>query len=318
MIAAEVGHGKHLLALDWGTSALRGALVNSQGQVLKERAFARGILSVAPGEFGDVFAALFGDWARDHAALCLVSGMAGSQQGWVEAPYCACPAGFADVAAQLVWIKHSDGLLGQTVLPTAIVPGLTCEHAVDVAGLASLPDVMRGEEVQIFGAMHLTGLQDGVFVLPGTHSKWARVEAGRVTSFQTFMSGEFYALLSQHSLLARSIAVDAPLDEAAFVQGLMVARQGAGLLHHAFGTRTLALFARLGPAQLASYLSGLVIGEELRAQPLPTGTGVVLIGSPTLTQRYTLALARLGVPAQVLGAEATWAGLHALATTWRA
>ena len=306
-------HGKaHLLALDWGTSALRGALLDPHGQVLEERAFTRGILSVAPGEFSQVFEACFGDWAHTLAQRCLISGMAGSKQGWVEAPYCACPVGFSGVAARLTWIDDA-----ALPLPTAIVPGLSCEHPSDVPGLPSLPDVMRGEEVQIFGAMQLAGWQDGVFVLPGTHSKWARVEAGRVTGFRTFMTGELYALLSQHSLLAKSITADAPLDEAAFAKGLLVARRGAGLLHNAFGTRTLSLFARMDAAALTSYLSGLVIGEELRAQTLPPGAEVVLIGSAALTQRYTQALALHNVTSRVLGAEATWAGLHALENVLR-
>jgi len=297
-----------LLAIDWGTSALRGALIDSHGTVLEERAFARGILSVAAGEFAAVFNGCFGDWARDRAASCLISGMAGSKQGWVEAAYCACPAGFDDVAARLTWVVDDT-----LTLPVALVPGLCCEHPSDIAGLPALPDVMRGEEVQIFGAMQITGRHDGVFVLPGTHSKWARVTHGRVTNFRTFMTGEFFALLSQQSLLARSINADAPLDEIAFCKGLALSQRAAGLLHHAFSTRTLALFGRMDGAELASYLSGLVIGEELRAQDLQPGTEVVLMGSPALTKRYTLALEARGVTARGLGAEATWSGLYALA-----
>src|SRR4030095_12681406 len=123
-----------------------------------------------------------------------------------------------------------------------------------------VPDVMRGEEVQIFGAMALTGLQDGLFVLPGTHNKWARVKKGLVTGFRTYMTGEFYSLLSQHSILARTLDASAPLDEAAFLQGVTQADNNQGLLHNAFGARTLALFDRMPARDLSSYLSGLVIG----------------------------------------------------------
>ena len=90
-----------LLALDWGTSSLRGARIDATGRVMDERAFPRGILTVPAGGFAEVFDTCFGDWARDGAQACLISGMAGSKQGWVEAPYCACPAGFTDVAAEL-------------------------------------------------------------------------------------------------------------------------------------------------------------------------------------------------------------------------
>ena len=298
----------HLLAVDWGTTSLRGALLDAQGAVVAERSFARGILGVAPGDFAAVFAASFGDWVDAGVTRCLVSGMAGSKQGWVEAPYCACPAGFADVAAQLTQIDDAS-----LRVPVAIVPGLCCEAAAPGSTLAPVPDVMRGEEVQIFGAMQLAGRDQGVFVLPGTHSKWADVHTGRVRSFETSMSGEFYALLSQHSLLARSITADAAFDSEAFAQGIGRAAEGAGLLHNAFGTRTLSLFGRMDAGALASYLSGLVIGEELRARDLRRDTAVVLVGSSVLVPRYALALSLHGVDSLAFGAEATWAGLHALA-----
>ncbi len=302
------------VAVDWGTSALRAALMDAQGGVLETQSHARGILTVAPGGFRAVFESLFGDWMRPAGTFCLISGMAGSRQGWVEAPYCACPANVADIASHVIDIEP--GRIG-------LVPGLSDQHAhtarrhgaIDPTGAAlEIPDVMRGEEVQIFGALALTGRDDGLFVLPGTHNKWATVAQGRVAGFRTFMTGEFYALLSQHSILARTLEADAPLDSASFLQGVAQADNGAGLLHNAFGARTLALFHRLPAAALASYLSGLLIGEELRVQTLPDdGPEVVLVGSTALTERYSLALTTRGVAVRVLGAEATWAGLHALA-----
>ncbi|MDM0059541.1 2-dehydro-3-deoxygalactonokinase [Variovorax fucosicus] len=290
-----------LVAVDWGTSSLRGALLDTDGKVLEEQSHPRGILSVAPGGFAEVFASLFTEWMRPAGTRCLISGMAGSQQGWVEAPYCECPAGLDEVAGKIIDIEPG------SQHRIAIVPGLCVEHD-------GVPDVMRGEEVQILGAMALTGLRDGLFVLPGTHNKWARTQFGRVTSFRTFMTGEFYALLSQHSILARTLDASAPLDEAAFLTGVAQADNGHGLLHNAFGTRTLALFSRMSKAELASYLSGLLIGEELRTQSLQAASEVVLIGAPALTRRYALALGAAGTTTRTLGAEATWAGLHALAT----
>ncbi len=289
----------HLVAVDWGTSSLRGALLDEAGTVIDTQAHPRGILSVPADGFSAVFYELFGEWMAIEGARCLVSGMAGSQQGWVEAPYCACPAGLSEVTAKVIDIEAGR---------IAIVPGLSDEHD-------GVPDVMRGEEVQIFGAMALTGLRDGLFVLPGTHNKWARVAQGRVTGFRTFMTGEFYALLSQQSILARTLDADAPLDETAFLRGVKQAANGQGLLHNAFGTRTLALFKRMPAPALSSYLSGLLIGEELHVQALPSASEVVLIGTTALTQRYALALGAAGRATRTLGAEATWAGLHALART---
>ena len=288
-----------LVAVDWGTSSLRAARIAADGTVLEERASARGILTVPAGGFPQVLAETCGDWLAAPDALCLVSGMAGSKQGWREAPYCPCPAGFAELAARLAWITPGR---------IALVPGLSCETG-------GVPDVMRGEEVQIFGALSLLALREGVFVLPGTHSKWAQVRDGAVQSFRTCMTGELYALLRQHSILARTLPPDdGPLDEAAFLAGVRHARDAGSLLVAAFCVRTLALFERMAPAAQPSYLSGLVIGEELRAQgPLPPA--VVLIGSAALTQRYALALGALGITPRSLGSEATWRGLWALAAT---
>ena len=196
------------------------------------------------------------------------------------------------------------------VLPSAALifwlPQLE-EHAIVGLPLLAIFGIMI-----LFGAMALTGRRDGVFVLPGTHNKWVRVADGRVAGFRTFMTGEFYALLSTQSILARTLDAAAPLDEAAFAQGVARSGNGHGLLHNAFGARTLALFDRMGAAPLSSYLSGLLIGEELRTQALDADHDVVLIGSPALTQRYALALRANGIASRTLGAEATWAGLHAL------
>jgi 2-dehydro-3-deoxygalactonokinase len=290
---------KHLLAVDWGTSSLRGALLDRHGKVLQERTFARGILSVPPGEFATVFEACFTPWTRAAGTFCLISGMAGSRQGWVEAPYCACPAGLDDIARRLAWV--TPGCI-------AIVPGLRCEQD-------GIPDVMRGEETQVLGALQLLDLQDALLVLPGTHSKWVRVASSRIEHFTTIMTGEFYALLRQHSILARTLpGDDGDLDVDAFNQGVALALRSGSLLQTAFSARTLSLFERLPAAALPSYLSGLVIGEELRTQPLEAGAQVVLVGADTLTQRYGLALAQRRVPVRRVGQDAAWRGLWAIAS----
>ncbi|HEY0825544.1 MAG TPA: 2-dehydro-3-deoxygalactonokinase, partial [Ramlibacter sp.] len=288
-----------LVAVDWGTTSLRIARIAPDGSVLEERGSGRGILSVPAGGFPAVLHETCGDWLAGAGALCLASGMAGSRQGWREAPYIACPAGFAELAAGLAWVEPAR---------IALVPGLSCETR-------GVPDVIRGEEVQVFGAMDLLRLDDGVFVLPGTHSKWVRVADRRVQSFATFMTGEVYALLRQHSILARMMpADDGPLDEDAFVRGVRHAQEAQGLLHGAFSARTLALFERMPQPALPSYLSGLVIGEELRMRD-PAASALVLVGNPLLTRRYELGLRTLGCAARSVGAQATWRGLWALART---
>lgn len=288
-----------LLAVDWGTTSLRGALLDQDGRVLEDRHFPRGILTVAAGGFPDIFESSFGDWMAP-GTLCLIAGMAGSRQGWREAPYCACPAGFADIRAHLEWVEPGR---------IAIVPGLSIEKR-------GVPDVMRGEETQVFGALLLLDLADARLVLPGTHSKWVNVTERRITDFSTWMTGEFYALLRQHSILARTLPASDPEPDAdAFDRGVDHALHSQGLLHTAFSVRTLALFDRMPADALSSYLSGLMIGEELKSQTLKRGDTVVVMGSEVLTARYEQALAHLGVSARRVGDGATWRGLRAIADT---
>jgi 2-dehydro-3-deoxygalactonokinase len=290
-----------VVALDWGTSSLRAARLDADGRPLEEHHAPQGILQVPAGGFPAVFRETLARWSLPAGTLCLASGMVGSRQGWLEAPYCPCPAGLPDLARQVAWVPDVPG-----GLRLAIVPGLSTADG-------DVPDVMRGEEVQVFGALALLGRDAGLFVLPGTHSKWARVEAGRITGFATYMTGEVYGLLRRHSILARTLpAEDGPLDEAAFLRGVTDAARGP-LLHTAFGARTLSLFDRLPADALPSYLSGLVIGEELNAQPLRDAGRVVVIGAAALTQRYRLALQARGVQADTLGDAATWRGLAAIA-----
>ena len=295
-----------LIAIDWGTSSLRGARFDAQGHKLDERQFPRGILTVGPGEFPAVFEQCFGDWLQDSEALCLLSGMVGSRQGWQEAVYCPCPAGFAELDQHLLWLQAGR---------MAIVPGLSVQHQDGLP--ANFPmaqhDVMRGEEIQIFGALSLTGLQDATVILPGTHSKWAQVAQGRVTGFRSFMTGEVYALLSQHSILARTLPADAPWHEDTFTQAVLLAQRTPSVLSSIFATRTLALFNTLPAEQHPSFLSGLLIGEELRAMQPHSSGALLLVGSATLTHRYQCALQALGLSTRSLGDEATWAGHLALA-----
>jgi 2-dehydro-3-deoxygalactonokinase len=288
-----------LITVDWGTSSLRSALLDERGQVVDEDSMPRGILTVAAGEFPKVLEAATARWPQHSEMLCLLSGMVGSRQGWMEAPYCACPAGLADIAAHLTWLEPGR---------IAIVPGLCCEAQ-------GVPDVMRGEETQVFGALALLGLESASLVLPGTHSKWVHANCGRVESFSTFMTGEIYALLRHHSILARTLPdADGDLDPDAFEQGFRHAVHTGNLLHAAFSARTLSLFERLAIEARPSYLSGLVIGEELRSQRLAAADDpVIVVGSPALTERYALALRLLGVRSVAVGSEATWHGLWSMA-----
>jgi 2-dehydro-3-deoxygalactonokinase len=234
-------------------------------------------------------------------ALCFISGMAGSRQGWQEAPYCPCPGGFSELRQHLLWLQPER---------IALVPGMRCT----TRGPLQIPDVMRGEEVQIFGALQLTQQRHATLILPGTHSKWVQVRDQRIAHFQTCMTGELFALLSQHSILSKTLDMKGDFDATSFLQGVENSQQGH-VLHQLFSVRTLGLFDRMTATVLPSYLSGLLIGEELRNQTFQNKPdSVILIGNEVLTLRYRLALKHLGIHSQTLGAEATWAGLFALAS----
>ena len=300
------------IAVDWGTSSFRAALVAPNGDVLEELSTPRGILGFKSYEFVPYLVATCERMTAAGGKMFLLSGMIGSKNGLLEVPYCPCPATASDIAAALGWLNTDDADLN-----IAIVPGV--RNGFD--------DVMRGEETQVFGAAAVLCEQNATLVLPGTHSKWVQLEAvagvGAIVKFNTFMTGEFYALLAQHSILAKSLPEPgekpAVLDAAAFLQGIDRAQKssqssvgGQGLLGNAFSTRVKSLFNELQPAQAASYLSGLVIGDELAAMRPPAGSQVIVIGSPALCERYNLAFAHLGVHTRAIGNQAAWAGLHSI------
>ena len=224
--------------------------------------------------------------------------MVGAKQGWREAPYVACPAGLAEIAAAMLTVETAFG-------PVRIAPGLS---AFDERGA---PDVMRGEETQLLGAL-ASGGGEGVYVLPGTHSKWARVEGGRIVGFETFMTGEVYAVLRDHSVLGRMMAEAVP--GAGFARGVEAARglaRPGDLLHAIFAARTFGLFETLPPDQLGEYLSGLLIGAEILAGARGAATATA-IGSAALTARYVEAGARLGVTITMAQGNSALLGLDAL------
>lgn len=295
-----------LIGIDWGTSSFRAVLFAPDGRVLARRAGPHGILSAPGGAFEPVLEAQIGDWTRAHPqAPILASGMITSRQGWVETPYLACPAGARELAGALTAHRTDTG---RTV---HFVTGLSIRRADGV------PDVMRGEETQIVG--QLAAEPDlRLAVMPGTHSKWVRVEDGRITWFQTFMTGEVFAALRDHTILGRLMG-DGPEDDAAFRRGLRDgAREGSAgaLLGRLFAVRTLGLFGDLAASALASYLSGLLIGAEIAEVLAASGAGaagLAIIGEAALAERYRTACVELGLSAHLAAPDAAASGQFAIA-----
>lgn len=273
-----------MISIDWGTTAFRAYRLDDRGAVLDSLDRPAGILTVPPGGFPDTLREAIGPWLAAGESRVLLCGMVGSRQGWQEAPYLPCPAGPAEIARAVIPLEFGGAAC-------RLVPGLTARDA------GGVPDVMRGEETKLVGLLADLGDAPALACLPGTHSKWARLGGGRVTGFATQFTGETRAVLLQHSILGR-LAEPGPDSEAAFRRGLRRAREPGGLLHHLFGTRALGLMGDLAPAETASYLSGLLIGHEVRAvleEGRPAGP-IHLAGSETLARAYALAFEEAGLP----------------------
>jgi 2-dehydro-3-deoxygalactonokinase len=190
-----------------------------------------------------------------------------------------------------------------------IVPGLIDRSSSRVA------DVMRGEETQIAGLLHARAGDAANVCLPGTHSKWVGLREGTITSIGTAMTGEVYALLRRHSILARLMdAVEPPTDAASFDLGVQRSRDGGGLLHHIFGVRAQGLLGELSATQAPSYLSGLLIGHEIRSQP-PVERKVHVIAAERLAALYARALAACGIESEVHSEQLAATGMFVLAQT---
>ena len=285
------------IAGDWGTTRLRLYLCDADGAILA-RTEAEG---AAVSGHADRFAAAVAPWDTAHGKLpAVLGGMVGSTIGWREVPYLECPARPEAIAGAALRFEHD----GRAV---AIAPGLKCTGATDA------PDVMRGEEVQILGALRLNPvLAQGrhIFCMPGTHAKWVEVVDGAVQRFQTALTGELFELLRKHSVLAReSGEVTAG---PALALGLQTARQSADLLHLLFSARSRVVTGEMAKADAASYLSGLILGKDVATAAALFGlSGTVhLICTPQLAALYAAALAQYDVTtALVDGDAAALAGL---------
>ena len=285
-----------MIGVDWGISQLRAYQIDSNGTVLAARTAPKGILTVADGSFAATLESVISDWLDVEPETILMSGMIGSRQGWLEVPYLSCPATAADIAKGLGEVTWGEGRRG------LICPGLASRDRDGV------PDVMRGEEVQALGALGGVGEPLAAICHPGTHSKHISVREGSIAGFTTFMTGELFAVLCEHSILGRTMT-RGPLDWAAFEDGIARASQANGLLHHLFGARTRVLMNDLSSASEADYLSGVLIGHEIIA--IGDEGPIVIVGADELADRYLRAYRASGRKARILSGEAaTVSGLR--------
>ena len=294
-----------LIAIDWGSSSFRAYLMSPGVEVLDEVASGDGIGSVA-GAYPATLKRLIGRWLGAHPSLPIIaSGMVGSRHGWREAPYVKCPAGPRDVAAHLTQVEAD----GRRV---HLAAGLSY---VDEGGQ---PDVMRGEETEIFGVADAGGR---LIVLPGSHSKWAKVDGDRVVAFKTFVTGELFAALRDHTVagaFARAAPARSPGEAFALGVGRGAAaatcKGNSGVIGLLFGARSLPLTGGLAEEDSGEYLSGVLIGAEIgEARRLFFGEAPHIAGAEALVERYLVAFEALGASARAAPKRAAARGLFRIA-----
>lgn len=263
-----------LIGVDWGTTNLRAYRFDGDGRVTERRSSPHGASTLTSGSFAGVLVETVGDWCDGKIPIVL-AGMVGSRNGWREAPYLPCPVDPARLASAALRFETPIG-------PTVIVPG------VSVTAPDAIPSVMRGEETQLFGA----GIRDGLVVLPGTHSKWVTMHAGMITDFATAMTGEFYAILRDHSLLGQLADPAAEFDEEIFSRGVRRSLATKNIVPVLFSARAEVLLGNLSAQGVTSYLSGVLIGGEVGALGRSPAT---LIGDPHLVGLYRKAFEIYGL-----------------------
>jgi 2-dehydro-3-deoxygalactonokinase len=281
-----------LIGLDWGTSALRAMLIDGHGQVIEEQFRRWGVMHLPDGGFRSAYDEITSVWRTEWPDLpCLAAGMVGSRQGWIETPYCDAPATIEMLATRLTSVPD---------IGVRIVPG--------VALRGTRPDVIRGEETQIFGSLDQG--KDRCIVLPGSHSKWVTMKSGGITDFHTFMTGEIFAALRDHTILG--IAASPETSTEAFDRGVLAARAASGgIAPLLFSARSLVLDGQLDPSAALDYLSGLLIGDELHVARL--NAKPLLIGDADLCRRYQRAMNLYEIEADIATPGASAKGLWRIA-----
>jgi len=282
------------IAVDWGTTNRRAYRLDGSGKCVDQFEDDKGVLSV-----GEAFPAAVAEIRQrlgDHPLL--LAGMVGSNRGWKEAPYVPCPAGLEDLSGHLTWVGERE----------AIVPG------VSYVGNGRA-DVMRGEEVQLLGAV-AAGLVDPMSLVchPGTHNKWATLRKGEISEFRTVMTGELFSLLKEHSILADLLQGPVEPNDV-FKEAARIAVFNEMLPAELFSVRSRVLLGQAKKEDAASYASGLLIGTDVRiGLALPTAAQITVIGRPELTHLYAAAIGQAGRDALELDGEQCFlAGIHEIA-----
>ena len=281
------------VAVDWGTSSFRLWLVDAAGSVLGERRSQEGMMAAGKLGFATVLQSHLDALGAANDLPVIICGMAGARQGWVEAGYIDTPAHLATVMERAVAVPGA-------ARDIRILPGIAQR-------IPNAPDVMRGEETQLLGALGMDAPDDAVVCIPGTHSKWAIVKDGTVERFATFMTGELFSVVSHETILSHALAgAEEAEDTGAFKSAVLAAFDTPALAANLlFQVRSNQLLYGGSASAARERISGTLIGLELAAglagdRP---GSGVTLVASGRLQLLYQLAFATLSVPVRSIDAE---------------
>jgi len=292
-----------VIAVDWGTSNFRAFRLDAMGRIVDRRSSPTGILTVERNGFAELLTSQVGDWLSAGETRILLCGMIGSREGWAETKYINCPVTIEDLAAAVVAIPFGPA-------KALLIPGVAAKDG------SGFPEVMRGEETEAIGAIDAFG-GSGTVCLPGTHSKWVQLRDGAMDGFQTCMTGEVYSALRRCTILSSIMSPNATIDESAFLRGVERSSNEGGLLHHLFSVRTLGLVDQLNGETSSSYLSGLLIGHEVRCMMAPSAH-VFLVGASDLCHIYSIAITACGGTSTLADEDAAARGLAAIGRriTW--
>lgn len=289
------------IAVDWGSSLVRVWAMDAQGKVVATQQSSQGANRLQNTEYEATLLNLIEPWLENHQSVpVLIAGMAGSRQGWQEAAYLNLPWSWAK-QAQSTFVVTQDSRIRVYLLS-----GLKQLHP---------PDVMRGEETQVIGLLTQQPDFNGVVILPGTHSKWVRLQEGVIQAFHTCMTGELFQLLSEQSMLRHSVTTQTWAAEAFDAAFLTALAQPAQLSYRLFSLRAEHLLLDTQPNILGTKLSAYLLALEIAAMReqglIQAELPLALIGNSRLGQLYAHSLQLLGIKATRFDGEAlVQAGLY--------
>jgi len=276
------------IIVDWGTTNFRASLLDENNQTIDSLSSNDGMMRFEKNEFYPFLMTQLNPWLSKNKTLkVFMSGMVGSLNGWLETKYLHCDVNLDELSQNLVQIPN----IKENIY---IVPGVkTLKNG--------LVDLMRGEEIQIFGALDHLKVKDAVVILPGTHSKWAQVQNEHIVDFKTNMTGEVFNSLSTNTILAKSIA-SKEINNNAFQKGLELSSTKGGLLNQVFQARAQA--KDIGKDKVYSFLSGILIGHEVKEMSSLFATNkVIIVGNSTLNSLYEEALKIYEIDSEIVDAQ---------------